>query len=319
MPTPTTRTFPLRTLGLAAAGALLLAALLFVGVSRSRSHGVPENAVAVVGGAPVSRLELDKAWRQTRLGYAIMHRPWPRGAARRTLRERVLRLLVRRHVLALEARRRGLAVPHAYLVRRLAAIKRDTFRGSEAAYRRDLRRKHLRESDVLATIEAQVIETRMFDAITKNLEVGTAEAHRSYLRHIGRYRVGVSRPIAFVAFPTLAAAKRFLARGGAGGENDVQTTLAVRDGVARRVWAVVAKLRGSGFRSPVRLRGEWYVIRADGPIREPRTTPFAQVRDPLRAQLLEQKRKRVYAAWLRHAIARAGRPLPVAARGVAPG
>src|SRR5205085_3847818 len=93
MPTTAARKFPLRTLGFAAAGVLLLAALLFVGVSRSRSHGVPENAVAVVGDAPVSRLELDKAWRQTRLGYAIIHRPWPSGAARRRLRERVLRLL----------------------------------------------------------------------------------------------------------------------------------------------------------------------------------------------------------------------------------
>jgi hypothetical protein len=302
---PIARTFPLRTLGFAAAGVLLLAALLFVGVSRSRSHGVPENAVAVVGGEPVSRLELERAWRQTRLGYTIMHKPWPSGAARRELRERVLRLLVRRRVLAVEAERHGVSVSRAYLMRRLAAIKRDTFHGSEAAYRRDLRRKHLREADVLATIEAQVIETRMFDAITKNLEVGAAEAHRSYLRHLRRYRVGVSRPIAFVAFPTLAAAKRFLARGGAGSENDVQTTLALRHGVAPRVWAVVANLRGRGFRSPVRLRGEWYVIRAEGSIREPRTTPFSQVRDPLRAQLLEQKRQRVYAAWLRRAIARA--------------
>jgi SurA-like N-terminal domain len=266
---------------------------------------VPENAVAVVGGAPVSRVELERAWQQTRLGYAIIHRPWPSGPARRKLRERVLRLLVRRHVLALEARRRGLVVSHAYLMRRLAEIKRETFHGSEAAYRRDLRRKHLREVDVLATIEAQVVEARMFDAITKSVTVGTAEAHRSYRRHIGRYRVGVSRPIAFVAFPTLAGAKRFLARGGAGSENDVLTTLAVRDAVAPRVWAAIAKLRGRGFRSPVRLRGEWYVIRAEGPIREPRTTPFAQVRDQLRAQLLEQKRKRLYAAWLRHTIARA--------------
>lgn len=156
-------------------------------------------------------------------------------------------------------------------------------------------------------MEAQLIEGKLFKSATRNVRVSKTEARSYYAENPDRFRVGVSRRIAFIAFPTRrqAAAHDPSTWQAASVREDIQLTVVERRRVPKRVWAIIQRLRTSQPGRPVKLGKVWFIIRPLGGVELPHSLTFAEVSESLRVRLMSQKRKRAFATWFARATKRA--------------
>jgi SurA-like N-terminal domain len=124
----------------------LVAALALAGCG-GHERPVPPGAIAVVGNRPVTRAAFDHELSRA-------HRADPTAPC---ARETVVRLLVDRARLEVEAGEEGIEIPPAVLDARLRRLKQTTFGGDEARYRAQLRRAGMTEADVRTAIRTQLL------------------------------------------------------------------------------------------------------------------------------------------------------------------
>lgn len=116
--------------------------------------GVPPGAIAVVGGRPVSQQAFAAELDQTRRSYAAAGRRFPAEGtpAYERVKLIVVRLLVDRAKLEIEAERLGIRITPAQVERRLQEFKQETVGGSERLYRQRLREQRTTDAEVRAGI-----------------------------------------------------------------------------------------------------------------------------------------------------------------------
>ena len=119
-----------------------LAAAVVLAACGGESRPVPPGAVALVGDRAVTRAALDLELAHVRRVYALEQKSFPaRGTgAYREIQDNVVRLLVDRARLEVEAAREGVSVTDAQVEARLMRIKQSAFGGDEERYRAQLLR-----------------------------------------------------------------------------------------------------------------------------------------------------------------------------------
>jgi hypothetical protein len=137
----------------------LLAVVALAGCGGHTAESVPPTAIAVVGDRVVTRVAFARELARTRRAYDAGGRTFPaRGTpAFEQLRDSVVRLLVDRARLEVEARRAGVAIRPAQIEARLRRLKDTTFGGDQARYREQLRRAGMTDADVRQAIRTQLL------------------------------------------------------------------------------------------------------------------------------------------------------------------
>jgi SurA N-terminal domain len=122
------------------------------------TRSVPPSAIAVVGDRTVPRAAFDAELARARRAYAARGQafPAPGTPAYERVKDAVVRLLVDRARLEVEAQHAGVVIPAAKVEARLRRLERTTF-GDEARYRTQLRRTGLTEADVRAAIRTELL------------------------------------------------------------------------------------------------------------------------------------------------------------------
>ena len=117
-----------------------LAAVVVLAACGGESRPVPPGAVALVGDRAVTRAALGLELAHVRRVYALEQKTFPaRGTgAYREIQDNVVRLLVDRARLEVEAAREGVSVTDAQVEARLMRIKQSAFGGDEERYRAQL-------------------------------------------------------------------------------------------------------------------------------------------------------------------------------------
>lgn len=123
------------------------------------TRSVPPSAIAVVGDRAVPRAAFDAELARARRAYAARGQafPAPGTPAYERVKDAVVRLLVDRARLEVEAQHAGVVIPAAKVEARLRRLERTTFGGDEARYRTQLRRTGLTEADVRAAIRTELL------------------------------------------------------------------------------------------------------------------------------------------------------------------
>ena len=276
---------------------------------RSESPASSKATLATVHGAPpVLAGEFERAWHQEVLAYQIMRRDWPAPSSslHSSLRERVLQLLVRRRVLALEAARLGVRVSESELRQSLEQIREDIFDGDRKAYRRDLAQKGVTDAENVEAIGSQILERKLYSMATKNVYITEVEARRYYQLHLKEFSIGISRQIAFATFPSRGRALAMLRREGKIRNELLQTVTVERERTSEEVWNIVARLEGNAIGPPLKLdENAWYLIRPLGPIQPRHTKRLSEIEPALRDRLLKEEKARVFEKWVKDAVRRA--------------
>lgn len=300
--------------------ALSLAALVAVGAlaagcGGSSSGALPNGAVAVVAGDPITRDELDATVDQAiaRLKAQGQKPPTAGSDQYQALQQSALQYLVQRVEFAQEAKRLGVRVSEKKVDERLKQIKKQFFAGSEKRYRQALKAQGVTEEQVRDELRVQLLSEGLFAKVSADAKVTDADIRAYYTSHSSDYSQPASREVRHILVKTKKLADAIYARLKAGadfaalakrystdpGSKSLGGRLTVRKGETVPEFDKVAfSLRTGEIASPVHSQYGWHVIQALRPIKPATATPLAKVKEEIRQLLLQQRKTEAVTAWL---------------------
>jgi parvulin-like peptidyl-prolyl isomerase len=292
-----------------AAATLLLAGVACGG---GGDDDVPSNAVAVVGGdETVTKADFDRLLNQARQSYADSNRPFPKAGTDEyvQLRDQIVQYLVRRAQFASEADGRGIEVTGEQVDKRLDQLVQQYFQGSKKRYEESLKKNGVSDDQVREDIEAQLLQEELFKEVTKDVEVTNAELLKYYNENKQQYSTPAQRDIRHILVKTnqrsLAADLADRIRSGASftqlakrysqdpGSKRVGGRLEISKGQTVPAFDKVAfSIATRAVSDPVRTQYGWHVIQAMAAVVPAKTTPFKDVQQAIRQQLLQDKKSK---------------------------
>jgi parvulin-like peptidyl-prolyl isomerase len=297
-------------------------------------NSVPNDAVAVVGDRTIDKSEFDAIVAQAKRTYEKQKRPFPSPGSPQfsQLRGQIMAFLVERAEYEDKAEDLGIEVTNDDVDKRLEQLKKQYFvnpPGQKAAtkeeiekrYRQQLASQGLTEKEVREGLRAQLIREEVFKKVTKDVKASDDDVKEYYDKHKSQYEQPAqpeSRDVRHILVKTRAQAMRIYnqlkahpARFGQLAQKfsiDTQTKPlggrlpggAFRGRTVKPFDRVAFSLKVKQISQPVKTQFGWHIIQALGPIRPPqkaKATPFDQVKDAIRQQLIQQKKQTEMDDW----------------------
>jgi foldase protein PrsA len=316
--------------------ALVAAFAAACGGSNGSSQPVPDDAVAVVGDQTISKVAYDKVLDQARRSYKAQKREFPKAGTQQftALRGQILQFLVERSEYDQEAKELGINVTDKQVTERLDQVKQQYFVNPtgqkpatkaqiEKRYRAQLKAQGLTDKDVRDGIRSQLIREKIYNKVTKDVEVSDDDAKKYYDDHKQQYKqpaVPESRDVRHILVKSQAKALAIYRqlKGGAdfaklalknsidpSKTNGGKLTVCKKQSVSclKTVPAfekTAFSLKTNEISKPVHTQFGWHIIQALGPIKPPTkatTVPFDQVKSAIKQQLLQQKKQDEMTKW----------------------
>ena len=289
-----------------AAASLLLAAVACGG---GDSDDVPSNSIAVVGDERISKAEFDRLLNQARSSYKESKRPFPQSGTEEyvQLRDQIVQYLVRRAQFAEEAKSRGIEISDDQVDKRLEQLVQQYFQGNRKRYEQQLKANGVSNDQVREDIEAQLVQEQLFQDVTKDVKVSDAEMQKYYRENKQQYSTPAQRDIRHILVKKnqKALADNLAAQIRAGGNFAQLARRYSQDPGSKKLGGRLEISRGQTvpafdkvaftipkgqISSPVRTQFGWHVIEALTAVQPAKTTPFKQVKQAIRQQLLQSKK-----------------------------
>ena len=293
---------------------VLLAAACGGGGSGS-GGSVPKEDVAVVGDDHITRETLDRRMGQAKCSYDLQKRTFPKaGSAEfQAVQQQILQNLVQRAELAQKAPGLGVTVTDSQVDKQLKQIKKQYFGGSEQRYKAELKRQCVTDSEVRLDVRANVLSDSIYKKVTADAKVTDSDVKAYYDSHQSVYTQPESRVVRHILVKDKALADKLYAqlKGGAAfaalakkysqdpGSKAQGGTLTISKGQTVPEFDKVAfDLKTGEISKPVKTQFGWHIIQAQKDATKSKKTPYAQVKEAIRQQLLTQKRSDSLQKWL---------------------
>jgi parvulin-like peptidyl-prolyl isomerase len=294
---------------------LLLATSAAVLAGCGGSASVPSGAVAKCGSQTITQDQYNSLIQQAKRSYAVQKRAFPKAGSTEyeTLKNQAVGYLVQRCEFADEAGKLGIKVSDTQVAARLTQIKKQYFGGSEARYKKQLKQQGLSDQQVTDDIKAQLVSELIFKKVTTNVNITDSDLQKYYSSHLSQYGTPEQRDIAHILVKNKALANQLYAQviGGANfaalakkysqdpGSKNQGGKLTISKGQTVAPFDQTAFLMKTGQVShPVKTEFGYHIIKALGPIKPAKTTPFAKVKESIRQQLLQQQKNTAMTAWV---------------------
>lgn len=294
---------------------LAVLGLLAAGCGGGGSANVPSDAVAVVGDQTVTRAEFDALIQQAQTSYKTQKRTFPKPGSTEyeQLKQQAMSYLVQRDEFAQKAKSLGIDISDKQISDRLAQIKKQYFGSSEKRYQQQLQKQGLTEQQVRDDIKAQLVSEAIFKKVTNNITVTDADLMAYYNQHKTQYSVPEQRQVAHILVKKKALADKLYneIQNGANfgalakkysqdpGSKNQGGQLTISKGQTVAPFDQTAFLMHTGQVShPVKTDFGYHIIKALGPIKPAKTTPFKQVKESIRQQLLQLKKNQAMTKWV---------------------
>jgi parvulin-like peptidyl-prolyl isomerase len=277
--------------------------------------GVPSGAVAKCGNQSITQDQYASLIEQAKRSYKVQKRTFPKAGSTEyeTLKNQAVGYLVQRCEFADEANKLGIKISDKQVADRLAQIKKQYFGGSEARYQKQLKQQGLSPQQVTDDIKAQLVSELIFKKVTADVKVSDADLQKYYKSHLSQYGTPEQRDIAHILVKKKPLADSLYAQVKAGanfaalakkysqdpGSKNQGGKLTISKGQTVAPFDQTAFLMQTGQVSkPVKTQFGYHIIKALGPIKPAKTTPFKQVKESIRQQLLQQQKNTAMTAWV---------------------
>jgi len=281
---------------------------------------VPADAVAVVDGTPVPKATYDRLFSQLQSAYEAQGREFPAVGTPEyeQLKNQTVEYLVDRVIREKEAEVLGIEVTEQEVQERLAELKQQFYEGDEQKYQEELEAQGVTEEDVLADIRAQLLSRKIFDQVTGDVTVSDAEVRAYYDENVEQFTTPESREVAHILVDAddkaladdlyqqlldgadfAELAKKYSTDTGSAEQGGKLTD--VRGNFLPEFEEVAFSLETGEIGKPVKSQFGWHIITALEDTKPERVTPFEEVRDSIRAQLLDERRNAAMLDWVREA------------------
>jgi foldase protein PrsA len=176
-----------RPRSIAAAAVLTVA----IGVASGCGGGggdVPSNAVAVVGGTDITLQQVDDLMGQAQQTYKQRKQTFPKKGSKEweALQQQAIQHLVEGQELEVGAQEQNVNVTDADITKKLDQIKAQFFTDTKTKkvddkkYQAALKQQGITEDQLKDTIKQQLLQQKLFDALTKNVHTSDAKITQYY-------------------------------------------------------------------------------------------------------------------------------------------
>jgi parvulin-like peptidyl-prolyl isomerase len=309
--------------------AVLVSALAVVASACGGGGGsgdVPEGAVAVVNGTEIARTELDQLMEQAKKAYESQNQEFPRAGTPeyRNVQAQYLAYLVQREEFEQEAKELGIEVTEKDIDKELTEFVKSRFEGKREAFNEALKAQGYTLEAFRETLRTSVLSQKLFDEVTKEVEVTDAEVQEYYAQNQQSYSTPESRKVRHILvsekkgeevdFPKskteadrlyaelengadFAALAKAESDDPSSGENGGELTIN-RGQTVPEFDKKAFELEVGVVSEPVKTTYGYHLIEALGPVKEAKTTPLDEVRASIKSTLLQEKRTTFMTDWV---------------------
>ena len=305
----------MRTLRFLALPLLIAGVLLAAGCGGGSSQSVPNDAVAVVSGSPITKLQFASLIASAKASYAARKTPFPKAgtAAYKSLQDQAITYLVQESELEQQGKSMGIVISDKDVQTRLTSIKKQYFGGSETKYQSQLKAQGLTEPELLRELKAQILSEKLYAKVTGSVKVTDAAVAAYYAAHKSTYSTAASRTVRHILVnnKTLADQLETQLKNGASfavlakkyskdpGSASKGGKLTVTKGQTVPQFDKAAfSLKTGQTSAPVHSQYGWHIIQALTPISAAKVTPLKSVENSIRAQLLQAKKTTTMTNWV---------------------
>jgi parvulin-like peptidyl-prolyl isomerase len=315
---------------------LLLIPVAAIGLAAAGCGGggtsVPSGSIAKVGDISITQAQFDKLMERAKQSYKTNGTPFPKAgtADYDRIKSQAVSFLVQRAEFAQEAEKEKITISQEQIAKRLTDIKKQYFPGDEKAYLAQLKKQGLTQEEVDSDIKDQLISQALYDKVTAGVKVSDAEVLKYYNEHIAEYQQPESRTVRHILINVCgpdtqkgtkcladakakaranqlydqikaganfaAMAKKYSQDTGSASQGG---KLTISKGQTVAPFEQTAFLLGVGTVSrPVKTQFGYHLIMPISNVIEAHTTPLKDVKDPIRQQLLQNRKQEKMAKWV---------------------
>ena len=293
---------------------VLLVAALVAGCGGGSSAKLGPDDVAVVGSDHVTKTQFDNLMAEAKASYAEQGRSFPKQGTTeyQSVQAQAVSLLVQQAARETKAASMGIEVGDAEVQKRLTALKKQYFSGSDAKYKAQIKKQHVTDAQIRADLRSQAISQALYDKVTKDVTVPQSEIDSYYKQHLSLYQQPATRDVRYILVgkskATAESVYNQLKAGGdkawctlakkyakdASGQNCGKATFTKGQTVAvfdDAAFKTATKTIHAPFYDPTQYKA-WFVMEPLSPVKKASTTPEKQVAASIRQTLLAQDKSK---------------------------
>ncbi len=282
---------------------------------------VSRQDAAVVGGEHITRATLDRRVAQAKCSYDLQKRTFPKAGSQeyQALESQILASLVQRIELAQKAPSLNVSVSDKQVESQLKDLKKQYFGGDEKKYQAELKRQCVTDAEVRNDLRANLVSNEIFKKVTADAKVTDADAKDYYDKHSEAYATPQTRVVRHILVKDKATADKLYGQL----KGETGTTLTNDFAVLAKKYStdpgskaqggqltitrgqtvpefdkVAFELRTGQLSEPVKTQFGWHIIYAEKPAKPRQATPFDQVKESIKQQLLQQQKDDAIQKWL---------------------
>jgi parvulin-like peptidyl-prolyl isomerase len=298
--------------------ALLVAvvvALFAIGCGTSSSEGdVPPDSVAVVGDRTIKKAEFEELVKYAKRSYAAQKRDFPKNGTPeyKQISDQAVRFLVQRAQFEVKADDLNVDISDEAVDKRVNEYKKERHKGSDEKFRAELKQQGLTEEQARDIIRANLVQEAIYNKVTSDVKVDDKELRKYYDKNKAQYATGDTRLVRHVILNKKPLADRLYNQLRAGGNwnaiakrysddpsKDKGGRLTATKGQLVPEFEKIAfSIKTKQIAKPVKTQFGWHIIQALGPIKKGTTTPFKQVKEAIRQQLIQDKKNKKMETWV---------------------
>jgi parvulin-like peptidyl-prolyl isomerase len=292
--------------------------LAVVGVacgSDGGSDAVPADAVAVVGDQSISKSEFDELITYAKRSYDAQKRPFPKVGTPEyvQLRDQAMRFLVQRTQFEVKASDLDIDVSDEAVDKRIEQYIKERHQGDKKKFQAEIKAQGLSEEQAADIIRANLVQEAIFNKVTSDLKISDDEAKKHYDKNKAQYGTPETRAVRHVLVKQKGLADRLYNELKAGGDWKAVAKQHSQDPASKNTGGKMTATKGqlvpefeqvafnignNGISKPVKTQYGWHVIQALGPVKKSQSTPYNQVKEAIRQQLLQEKRNKEMETWV---------------------
>jgi parvulin-like peptidyl-prolyl isomerase len=306
--------------------AILASLVLLAASACGGGDSVPSDAVAVVDGTEIRRSELDELIARAKKTYESQDQEFPKVGTPEYLsvQSQYVKFLVQLEEFEQEAEELGVEVTEKDVDKELQDFIKTRFDGKRADLEKALKEQGFTVGALRETLRTSVLSQKLFDAVTKDVEVTEAEILGYYQQNQSNYGTPESREVRHILvsekdgdevdfakskeeadrlYAELQDGADFAALAKANsddpGSKESGGKLTINRGQTVPEFDKTAfELKQGAISKPVKTTYGYHIIEALSPVREAKTTPLSEVRASIKATLLQDKRTDVMTDWV---------------------
>ena len=279
------------------------------------SDSVPSNSVAVVGDQSIPKSEFDDLISYAKRSYDAQKRPFPKVGTPEyvQLRDQAMRFLIQRTQFEVKADDLEIDVTDEAVDKRIDQYIKERHKGDQKKFQAELKSQGLSPEQARDIIRANLVQEAIFNKVTAKVKVSDGEVKKYYDKNKAQYGTPETRAVRHVLVKDKALADQLYEQLKAGGDwkaiakkhsqdpaskNQGGRMVATKGQLVPEFEQTAFTIGNNGISKPVKTQYGWHIIQALGPVKESKATPYDQVKEAIRQQLLQEQRTKEMETWV---------------------